>query len=1147
MPALTIRHLDGTKFNVTRMPDGRTLGPFEVPSPYGYPVEGRPGSDLMQDLGWYLEKFLDYPFDPDTYTAERVLDALAAWGGAAFNALFDNRECGAFFDGATGAGHRELTVQVRSNDPAVLAWPWEALSDPTAGCKLGHACRVERRIDAAPDPVAVPVGLPHDRVNILLVTARPYEGDVRFRSISRRLVELIGERDLPARVHLLRPPTLARLREHLQERPGYYHILHFDGHGAYGVRRDGGGPEVTVSPHALQASPQGHLVFEDEDGKPDPIEAQKLSDLLREHAVPTVVLNACQSAMVDAAAQDPFASVAASLLRAGIRNVVAMAYSLYVSGAQQFLPEFYRQLFATGKATEAVRRGRQQMYARPERVSRRGPYPLQDWLVPVAYQQEPFDFDFLGEHGTAKAEDEKRIQLPEEAREQGPYGFIGRDGLLLDLERAMRRRPGGILIHGLGGVGKTTLAQGFVKWLHDTEGLGMGCIWIRFSEDIRTADHMLNRMGAMLGDRFLMLNAEAKVDLLVRVFREHPFVIVWDNFELAAGIEGTGIKASLAEGQFSLLRRFVEGIKGSRTKVIITSRSNESWLGRENRVKVDVGGLDGEERWEFLDRVITDLGLSVDRADKALSDLVDRLGGHPLAMQVVLPMIEDRTPGALLKLYDSSLAGLGAVNDRGAERFFATLRMAEEMLAADLRPLLVPLACHERFVDIDYLESITKAAEQPWDRGRIESFCRALSGMGLLRLRFAEWGVYEMHPALGTYLRARQAAAPKGADDWQRAFVTVMAHLAGEYAAKEAHEQRTVFFLNGANFSRALEMAARSEMHEEEFHLLQALAAYAQNTHNYDPAHILFERLSETPFATKNDEARAGAFHQLGSIAEERRDLDAAEKWYRKSLEIKEKQGNEHGAAITYHQLGSIAEERRDLDAAEKWYRKSLEIKEKQGNEHGAASTYHQLGRIAQERRDLDAAEKWYRKSLEISEKQGNEHGAASTYHQLGRIAEERRDLDAAEKWYRKSLEISEKQGNEHGAASTYHQLGSIAQERRDLDAAEKWYRKSLEIEEKQGNEHGAAITYHQLGLIFRHQGRWLVSGDYSIKAIALFTKTIDSHSAQTAVLGFYRTWKAAPKEVGQELAGLFNRAGLGEWDKARATIEKQLSDQNRE
>jgi len=50
----------------------------------------------MRQLRWYLENFLDYPFHPDTQKAEHVLNALKAWGTAAFNALFDRRDAEAW-------------------------------------------------------------------------------------------------------------------------------------------------------------------------------------------------------------------------------------------------------------------------------------------------------------------------------------------------------------------------------------------------------------------------------------------------------------------------------------------------------------------------------------------------------------------------------------------------------------------------------------------------------------------------------------------------------------------------------------------------------------------------------------------------------------------------------------------------------------------------------------------------------------------------------------------------------------------------------------------------------------------------------------------------------------------------------------------
>jgi tetratricopeptide (TPR) repeat protein len=1092
MHSLIIRHLvsgEGPRFQVVRLQDGKSTDPVQVPSPLGFPVDGRPESDLLRELRWYLEVFLDYPFPPETEHAERVQQALRNWGEQAFTALFGDAKGGSLFEGAIRDGQEHLHLQIASDDPRVLGWPWEALRDPQTGV-LGQLCQIERRLHQVRDPQPLSDQLPADRVNILLVTARPFEADVQYRSLSRPLVELIARRNLPAQVTVLRPPTLDRLRGHLRERPQFYHLVHFDGHGAYRA-------EPAGSSHTLRG-PQGCLIFEDRDGKPDPVTAEQLSVLLREYRIPAVVLNACQSGMVDHDAEDAFASVAASLLQSGIRSVVAMAYSLYVSGGQEFLPSFYQRLFESGSVAEAVRAGRQQMFAQPDRVCARGQFPLQDWLVPVLYQQEAFDFSFPHKRKAKRGKPKPAPQpaaLPAEVHdEENPYGFIGRDGAILELERALRRPPAGILIHGLGGVGKTTLARGFVQWLLATDGLPGGCFWFTFHDDhgspIRTAEYVFNRLGeALFGTQFIPLAIEDKMEALARVFKDQGYLIVWDNFEVVRGLPAASMEANLSADDQALLLSFLKKLRGGRSKVLITSRSDEEWLGSANCFPLSLGGLQGEERWEYCAIILRDLGLTIDRTDPDLVQLMDLLDGHPLAMRVMLPKLGKHRAAAVVKALQSNLTDLHLDGEAAHAKLFATLRVAEQSLPTDLRPLLTPLALHERFVDADYLEYMTRQVDAGWTRDHVDRFLGALAVAGLLRDRGQS--IYEMHPALTGFLRSPGGVTPAGVSGaaWNRAFVDIMGQVANQLAPRELHEQRTGFYRHGTNFYGALREAERLQMHDHFVMLTQALAVYAQNMHNYKTATDLFVRLAESDKARKDGKWEAGAYHQLGIIAQERRDYAAAEQWYRKALAISEKHGIEHGAARTYHHLGIIAAERREFAAAEQWYQKSLTIDEKLGNEHGAARTYHELGRIAQERREFAAAEQWYEKSLAIKEKPGNEYGAASTYHQLGMIAAERRDYAAAERWYCKALAIDEKHGNEHGVASTYHQLGIIAQEQRDLVAAEQWYRKALAIEEKHGNEHHAARTYHQLGTIAAEQRDWAAAEQWHRKALAIDEK----------------------------------------------------------
>ena len=913
LPALAIEHVDGSSpaaFKLTRLEDGKSLSSVAIGSPYEFPVEGRPNSLLMRELRWYLEQFLDYPFHPETDHADHVLEALRAWGTQAFNALFDRRDAGDWL------GHSSI-LQVRADDPHVLSWPWEALYDPQADAYLAHQRRMERRLNRLPDPQPA-ADLPNERVNILLVVCRPFEHDVRYRSIARPLIELIQSKNLPAHVDILRPPTFDQLREHLRQHPGYYHVLHFDGHGAYG-------PSYS-STHQVMGH-QGHLIFEKENGGADPKSAKDIAALLHEYAVPAVVLNACQSATLDEQAEDSFAAVATALVQSGIRSVVAMAYSLYVSGAQVFLPAFYGRLFESGNVAEGVRAGRQQMLADKNRMSPRGSFPLEDWLLPVLYQQAPLDFAFA-----TKARPETReSRLPQEVGEyRDAYGFIGRDGPILTMERALQLKTPCILVQGLGGVGKTTLARGFLRWLDETGGLD-AALWFDF-RDIHSAEYLLNRTGEAFygGDFGAQRN---KIDLLVDALRERRVLMVWDNFESAA--------ENLPSKDHGELARFLDAISGTRGKVIMTSRSQEEWLGQSRRFQLPLSGLEGEERWEYCEIILRELGVKVDRDDPELKELMDQLAGHPLAMRVVLPKLEHMTAANVSEALRTNIAELGLSGQEEQGRLFATLRFVELGLPEQLRSMIGLVGLHEAYLDADYLEAMAEQVDPDWARQRIDELVAALANAGLVR--DIGQSTYEIHPLLTSYLRSRGEAS----EACQRAFVDVMGSLADQVAPLDYDKQRGPFLLHGANFHFSMQLSQRLTMEQPVLVLTHSIAAYAQNSRNFVEASRLFAELAQRAAALADWRHEASAYHQLGMIAEEQRDFATARRWYLKSLAVKEKHGDLDGAARTYHQLGVIAQRQQDFATAREWYLKSLAVREQQRDLHGAALTYNQLGDIA--------------------------------------------------------------------------------------------------------------------------------------------------------------------------------------------------------
>lgn len=196
--------------------------------------------------------------------------------------------------------------------------------------------------------------------------------------------------------------------------------------------------------------------------------------------MPLVVLNACRSGALGEQAE---AAIATRLLQDGTAAVVAMAYSVYVVAAAEFMAAFYEALFTGRSVGEAVTAGRRQLFDRNQRPSPKGLLPLQDWMVPVHYLRRDLRFPDLQPTPSVRGELSLAATL-DRLHARGAAGdgrrpgdalasadrFVGRDSLFYELELAARRQRV-VVLHGPGGTGKTELAKAFGRWWQDTGGV----------------------------------------------------------------------------------------------------------------------------------------------------------------------------------------------------------------------------------------------------------------------------------------------------------------------------------------------------------------------------------------------------------------------------------------------------------------------------------------------------------------------------------------------------------------------------------------------------------------------------------------------------------------------------------------------------
>ena len=538
-------------FEIIRKADLKHTNAVPLRSPAIFPIIGHPTELLLPNLRWYIEDYLQTPFGAYPEKAESVRKTIQAWGMEIFNTLFVGYARD-WYQTAKRDNSPKFSITITSDSPEVISWPWEALYSQEDGFLALH-CLMERQLCTISDPSPLSENLSKNNIHILYVIARPQsDQDIDYQLLVGSLVAY-SSKDAPVTIDILRPPTFDQLRKVLHECPGYYHIVHFDGHGDY--------------------TTEGCLIFETTRGEPEPIEATCLAQLLAECNIPVMVMNACRSGMIDGQAQSSFSSVAASLLQAGIHSVVAMSYSLYANGAEEFFSEFYKQIFSGNSVSEAVRAGRLQMFRQPKRACVIGREKLADWLVPVLYQNIPPEQDVISTIRPDRTALPKVNYLPEDAFQLGDYGLIGRGNAIHKIERAMIQQPqAGILIHGQAGIGKTTLAKGFLQWFQHTGGLCAPVLLFNFQE-IHSIEFIIDQLAKayMLSD-ITDKSLDQKIELLSNIMQNHPYLLVWDNFESVSGIDGTEITPQLPKEDREKLTNLLKKLRNGKTKILIVSK-----------------------------------------------------------------------------------------------------------------------------------------------------------------------------------------------------------------------------------------------------------------------------------------------------------------------------------------------------------------------------------------------------------------------------------------------------------------------------------------------------------------------------------------------------------------------------------------------
>jgi tetratricopeptide (TPR) repeat protein len=736
-----------------------------------------------------------------------------------------------------------------------------------------------------------------------------------------------------------------------------------------------------------------------------------------------------------------------------------------------------------------------------------------------------------------------------------PEHFRGREDALEAVDAALKRHEGQVAItavHGLRGVGKTTLAAAYAE---RHRGQYRATWWVR----ARTADSMRADL-VSLGVRLGWVEPDEKEAPAFEKVRERlrhegeGLLIIYDNAT-----------------QADALKPFLP--KGGAARVLVTSNAPD-W--RSLAAPIELMLWPKAIGAEYL---IARTGRAAERAEaETLSDALD---GLPLAHEQAAAYCERlsvsfldyarRLAATPIKLLDAERDAPLDYHDKLTVAKTFSLAIEE---AAKLHPAAEPLIVHAALLAPEpiplflFSEAREKfgdpLASQLADDGLDEAVA-ALRGFALIdREKIPD----ERDPAIKTetirlHRLVRTVAADRfkdeGAEQVRRNLIKAMAAVypstvfddpaawprarrldalaldlvAGSARPPNGVEAPVAIIIGSLGDFRHGPLGALSDaqplreralsIHEKTLgpdHPLTAtclnnLALLLRDLGNLEGARPLFVQalaIREKALGPEHP-ATATSLSNLALLllAQGEGDLDGARPLFERALAIYEKAlGPDHpSTATSLNNLANLHKAQGDLDGARPLFERALAIREKAlGPEHpSTATSLNNLASLLRAQGDLDGARPLFERTLAIFEKAlGPEHpSTATSLNNLAELLRAQGDLDGARPLFERALAIREKAfGPQHpDTATSLNNLASLHKAQGDLAGARPLFERALAIREKAiGPVHpDTATSLNNLASLLQDQGDLDGAQALYQRALAIFEKALGPEHPDTATI----------------------------------------------
>ena len=696
------------------------------------------------------------------------------------------------------------------------------------------------------------------------------------------------------------------------------------------------------------------------------------------------------------------------------------------------------------------------------------------------------------------------------------YQFHGRAPELYALEREFRAFRA-ILLHAMGGMGKTSLAREAAFWWTRTGLFPDGACFISFERG-GGADKIALILGTYLeGHAFEALQAEEQIRRAGELFQQKKVLMVWDNFESVLPAfqndEETPVVSDEERGRILELFRDWTASPEGQGRLLITCRPAEAGL--EGARRMELHGLARPDSFSLLARVMKTHGveLSDPRLSKEkLSDLLKALSDHPLSIELVGPHLKTMKPEEIVADFGALLAGFktGAGRERN-ESLLASLAFSTRRLSKKAQEALPWLGLFSGGVFEQILLDVSQLKPEEWELVRAE-----LEATALVRVErdilLADRPYLRFHPTLGY-----AAKGEEGVGVWEDGSVGGEEGGSGggwEYGGVGEEEIRKrfvgVYYAVGAAIGKALRgsqgRAGMEMMAREEANFRCAVqwaikdAAYSEASAMGDTFAIYLQmsgRLRERDSWVKwlagevgksgfTNESAAYQREEAWSLFTQGQAQEAVEKL--QALIERLKHTTEFDPAFqlaitqgilarVYLTAGLSAQAIPILEeAAGQWEalaKKEGDAGKSSDSERGNLSAAlgdlaNALGSAGQLDEAMEAAER----ATQINRDLGRQREVATGIGMTAQILMEQGRYQDADQRYDEALGAARRAGDRELEGSLLQNQGSLADHMRQYGRAADLYQRALKLFQEANKEDSVMRTCNLLGVVERKSGR---------------------------------------------------------------------------